>query len=223
MNPVRVANPRPASMAIHATSTRELARIRGLRADTLFVMPCTDLPLGRRAATLMAQRAGSSCVLLLVEDQDRWGFVRIANEVFAITAGRYFGYVAQDAFAGRQWLALALKALQMPGKHLFGFNDGKWQGALAAFGLAERRWAAANTGGTLFFPGYQRHYADVELTMLAMGQGAYVHDPRSVLVEVDWDKDSSSVDPADRELYHQRASAGFDGRVRSPGLLQLFH
>lgn len=211
------------SPAISAITTRELTEGADLQADTLFVMPCTDVPMGRRAATLMVQRAGTPCQVLLVEDVDHWGFVAVANAAFAMSSSRYFGYVAQDAFAGRQWLARAIKALQTPGKHLFGFNDGKWQGALAAFGLAERHWAASTTGGLLFYPGYQRHYADVELTVLAMGQNAYAHDPYSLLVEVDWAKDGASVNAKDRALYRERAASGFDGRVHSSQLQQLFN
>lgn len=209
--------------AINAITTRDLSDGAGVQADALFVMPCTDVPMGRRAATLMVQRAGTPCQVLLVEDVDHWGFVAVANAAFAISSSRYFGYVAQDAFAGRQWLALALQALQRTGKHLFGFNDGRWHGALASFGLAERRWASANYDGEFFYPGYRGHYADVELTVLAMGQDAYTNDPRSVLVEVDWDKDSKRVNPIDRELYRRRANSGFDGRVQAPELLQLFH
>lgn len=209
-------------MSLHATTTRELAACRGLQADNLFVMPCTDLPMARRAATHMVQRAGCPCDVLLVEDQDRWGFVRITNAAFALTAGQHYGYVAQDAYAGRDWLALALAALQ-GGKHLFGFNDGKWQGALASFGLARRSWAQANYGGDFFHAGYRRHYADAELTLLAMGQGAYAHNPHSVLIEVDWAKDQAPVDAQDRALYRQRAAAGFEGRVRQRALQTLFH
>lgn len=210
-------------MRVQTVSTRDLADCRGLQAEVLFVMPCTDVPMARRAATLMAQRAGApGAYALLVEDLDGWGFIRIVNQVFANTMARYVGYVAQDAFAGRQWLALALDALQRPGKQLFAFNDGKWLGALASFGLARRQWASGNyDGGNFFYPGYQRHYADVELSLLAMNTGAYVHDPRSLLVEVDWGKDGAHVDAHDRALYQVRAASGFDGRVRSPELLHM--
>lgn len=209
-------------MHFQVVTTNELDACHGLQADVLLVMPCTDVPMARRAASLMAQRAGAPGHALLVEDLAGWGFIRIVNQVFRHTRGPYFGYVAQDAFAGRQWLALALEALQRPGKHLFGFNDGKWHGAFAGFGLAERGWAAHNyAGGEFFHPDYQRHYADVELSLLAMNEGAYIHDPRSLLVEVDWAKDSASVDAQDRALYQARAAAGFEGRVQSPELLQM--
>lgn len=209
-------------MQIQAVSTVDMAACQGLQAEVLMVMPCTDVPMARRAATLMAQRAGAAGQVLLVEDLHGWGFIRIVNHVFKTTLGRYFGYVAQDAFAGRQWLALALEALARPGKSLFAFNDGKWHGAFAGFGLAERQWASQNyPGGDFFHPGYTRHYADVELSLLAMSQGHYIHDPRSVLVEVDWAKDSAAVDPQDRAQYRRRVAAGFEGRVTKPELLNL--
>lgn len=209
-------------MRFQLVSTHDLQGGGDLQAEVLLVMPCTDVPMARRAATLMAQRAGAPGQLLLVEDLDGWGFIRIVNQVFGRTHGRYFGYVAQDAFAGRQWLALALDALQRPGKHLFAFSDGKWHGAFAGFGLAERAWAGRNYArGDFFHPGYRRHYADVELSLLAMSQGAYIHDPRSLLVEVDWAKDDARVDAQDRALYQRRAAAGFEGRVRSPELLHM--
>ncbi|MDP3702374.1 MAG: hypothetical protein Q8R72_15865 [Hylemonella sp.] len=209
-------------MSLQLVSTQDLDVCRDLQAEALLVMPCTDVPMALRAATLMAQRAGAPGHVLLVEDHDGWGFIRIVNLVFRRTHGRYFGYVAQDAFAGRLWLTLALDALQRPGKHLFAFNDGKWHGAFAGFGLAERDWASHNyTDGNFFHPGYQRHYADVELSLLAISQGAYIHDPRSLLVEVDWAKDKAHVDAQDRALYQARVATGFEGRVMSPELLQM--
>ena len=209
-------------MQIQALSTADMTACSGMQGDVLFVMPCTDMPMAQRAARHMAQRAGAPGQVLLVQDLHGWGFIRIVNHVFKATLGHYFGYVAQDAFAGRQWLALALEALKRPGKSLFAFNDGKWHGAFASFGLAERQWASRNyPGGDFFHPAYARHYADVELSLLAMSTGRYIHDPRSVLVEVDWAKDSTPVDQQDREQYKARAGAGFDGRVTSPELLSL--
>lgn len=209
-------------MSQQLMSTRDLADGLDLQVETLLVMPSTDIPMARRAATLMAQRANAPGHVLLVEDLAGWGFIRIVNQVFRQTRGRYFGYVAQDAYAGRQWLALALDALQRPGKHFLAFNDGKWHGAFAGFGLAERSWASRNyPDGDFFHPAYRRHYADVELSLLAISQGAYVYDPRSLLVEVDWTKDGAPVDAHDRALYRARAAAGFEARVRSPDLRQM--
>jgi hypothetical protein len=105
---------------------------------------------------------------------------------------------------------------------LFAFNDGKWQGMLASFGMVNRHWAEQNYNGDLFKPTYHRHYADVELTLLAMEQGMYRSDARSVLVEIDWEKELKSVDRQDRLLYRQRVATGFEGRVVNSKLLLLF-
>ncbi len=209
-------------MQVVQASTADLSTCTGLQSDVLLVMPCTDVAMARRAAHHMAQRANATGHVLLVQDLHAWGFIRIVNQVFQATQGRYFGYVAQDAFAGRQWLSLALDALQRPDKALFAFNDGKWHGAFASFGLASRAWASENyPGGDFFQPGYQRHYADVEISLLAMSQGRYIHDARSVLVEVDWNKDAAPVDPQDRAYYRSRAADGFEGRVTQPALLNM--
>lgn len=187
----------------------------------LMVMPCVDAAQGQRSATLAAARAGVDGLLLVVHDTQRVGFVAVANAALRQTQSPWVGYMAQDALAGRQWLALALRALEQQRASLLGFNDGKWHGQLAAFGLARRSWAASVYGGDLFFPGYQRHYADAELTLVAREQGVYAYEPASVLVEVDWDKDSRAVDAQDRRLFHERKATGFGGRVHQPGLLSL--
>ena len=92
---------------------------------------------------------------------------------------------------------------------------------MAGFGLAKRTWAQNNYDGNFFFPSYQRHYADAELTLLALQAGLYAYDANSVLIEVDWEKDQSAVDPADRALFAKRKLGQFDGRITSQPLLNL--
>ena len=209
-------------MQILSASTSDLSVCNRLQAEVLFVMPSTDMPMARRAAAQLAQRADAHGHLLIVEDQHGWGFIRIANAVFKATQSPYFGYVAQDAYAGRQWLSLALQALKQSGKSLLAFSDGKWHGAFASFGLAVRAWASQNyADGQLFEPGYRRHFADVEISVLAISQGHYIHEPRSMLIEVDWHKDSAPVDAQDHAHYRSRVAAGFEGRVTQPLLLNM--
>ena len=121
-------------MHILRATTGELSACKDLQSEALFVMPCTDMPMARRAAAQMAQRAGAPGHLLLLEDLHGWGFIRIVNHVFKATQGRHFGYVAQDAFAGRQWLSLALEAL-----------DRRWPGDFP--GAAEMRDAVQISRG----------------------------------------------------------------------------
>ena len=188
----------------------------------LVVMPFIDAAMAHRAAQLMARRAGVEGLLLCVHDTARIGFVAVANAVFARSIAPQFGYVAQDAFAGRRWLGLALEKLAEKEGGLLAFNDGKWAGVLAAFGLASRDWALGNYGGPLFFSEYQRHYADVELTLIAMQQRKFRFEPLAVLAEIDWEKDGLTVDAADRTLYYRRAQTAFEGKVTNPQLRRLF-
>ena len=249
-------------MDIKWLSAGELVRLTSLSKPELsppvlsssgpiMVMPYTQIEEAKRSLSLAGQRAGADIKGLLIgaEDSLGLGFIKVVNLIFKHTQSPWFGYMAQDAFAGRQWMELALKALsasitssisstsnyksppdratpeQAPGwggGKFLGFNDGKWHGALAGFGLASRAWADNNYGGDFFQPSYKSHYADTELTLLALQEGVYVYEPASLLVEVDWGKESSKVNPEDRALFKQRSLSGFDARVSEPRLLEMF-
>jgi hypothetical protein len=193
-----------------------------VESGPLVVMPFIDVDIARRSAIQLAGRAGATGTLLCVQDTKRLGFIAVANTVFRRSTAAQFAYVAQDAFAGRNWLAIATAALRDKDGGLLAFNDGKWAGSLAAFGLADREWAMGNYGGDLFFPEYRRHYADVELTLIAMQQRKFRFDPLSLLVEVDWDKESAGVHADDRLLYYRRGQTSFDRKVTSQALKRLF-
>jgi hypothetical protein len=198
------------------------AQLQKKSADVILVMPYLDQAMAERCADLMSRRAGTEGLIIAVHDTDRNGFIAVANRIFENTESEYFGYVAQDAFPGKQWLDLAVKTLRRQRASLLAFNDGKWKGALAAFGLAERKWARNNYEGMFFFPDYRSHFADVELTVLAISQKQYCYNANAVLVEVDWDKDKTSVNSSDKALYQLRKSDGFNRRVTSPALLDMF-
>lgn len=205
---------------------RSIAELQSLIQKPLSVkgvvlaLPFTQASQAQQAAKLMAQRANYPGLIISVHDEAGIGFNAIVNLVFKATQSTYFAYVAQDAYAGRDWLKLAVQALGEQ-KSLLGFNDGKWAGALAGFGLARRAWAEQNYQGDFFCPQYLRHYADAELTLLAMQAGLYVYEPNSVLIEVDWNKDRSAVDAGDRAVFMERKSHQFAGRITSPQLLNL--
>ena len=187
------------------------------------VMPYTDEALALQSGELAVRRASAKGLLLGIHDHQRQGFVACVNQAFAASESAWFGYMAQDAFAGRDWLALALQALHKQRGVLLGFNDGKWHGALASFGLANRSWALANyADGAFFYSQYVRHFADTELTVLARQVGGYVYQPDSVLIEVDWAKDATPIHAPDRAMYQQRLTLGFDGKVTAPALLAMF-
>ena len=195
----------------------------GSGADMLVVMPFIEPELARRSAQLLARRAGLKGLLYAVFDDRRAGFVAIANAVFRRAAAPCFGYVAQDAYAGRDWLKRGQLELSREDGGLLAFNDGKWDGSLAAFGLASRAWAINNYDGDLFMPSYRRHYADTELTLIAMQQRRLRYDAGAVLIEVDWTKEDQAVDAQDRATFKQRASTQYGGLVTDAVLLDLFH
>jgi len=190
--------------------------------DTLVVMPVIDLEMGKRSATLAATRANAEGVVLVVLDTARLGLVHIHNQVFKSTKSVYYAYLAQDAFVGREWLSLGLSALNQKTAGLLAFNDGKWQGQLASFGLARREWVKSIYPESFFFEGYKSHYADTELTLIAREQGRYAYDPNAVVMEVDWNKDTASTQQDDKSLFKLRAMQGFGGRVTTPELIGLF-
>lgn len=188
----------------------------------VMVMPYTDMAMARRTADLLVRRAACNGLLVAIRDDERAGFIHVSNRIFRATCSALFGYVAQDAFSGREWGKQVVSAFREPKYGLLGFNDGKWGGRLASFGVARRTWAERNYGGDLFFPGYQSHYGDVELTLLAIEQRAYIYDPNCVMIEVDYDKDAKASNPADKMVFAERQNSNFDGKVHDERLISLF-
>lgn len=216
------------ALVVWGTLSQLRARPAGQKIPTLPVvagLPWIHRDAAARTAQLMLDRAGVSpsiLTIVAIEDDLGEGPVTIWNEILARTRSSYFLYCAEDAFAGRAWLNVALQAMQQPGAGLLAFNDGKWFGQLAGFGLVRRPWLESIYQGRLFHPGYVQHYGDTELTLVARQQGALVYHPHAMLVEVDHAKDGKTVNDADRALFAQRAAAGFDGLVRDPTLLASF-
>jgi len=185
-------------------------------------MPFLNAARARRASHQLAKNAGCSGVLLAVHDDHREGFVKLINRAFASSQSATFAYTAEDAFAGRDWLATASRALERANAGLLAFNDGKWAGQMAAFGLADRRWAKSVYDGPFFFPEYQSHYADTELSVIARSQLKYCYDANAVLVEVDWEKESRVVNKNDRKIFNNRKLLNFGVQVSDKSLINLF-
>ena len=192
-------------------------------SDVVVVVPYVKRAQAARTCRILIDRAGSPVCLLPIHDDEQVGPLAIWNRLLQLTHNEYFAYVADDAFPGRGWLNIALQAMQRhPQAGLFAFNDGKWFGQLAGFGLVRRSWVKTLYDGALFHPGYHQHYADTELTLIARQQAALIHDPNALLVEVDSQKDKRLVNPADRLQFLERKKNGFEGRVTHPGLLGMF-
>lgn len=193
--------------------TSPQAALRTWRTDTaLIVMPFRDSTRAARAAGLMAMRACAPGLLLAVQD-DGEGFVSLVNRLFAGSASPFFGYVGEDAFAGRSWLRNAMDVMATRRAGLLAFNDGKHFGTLACFGLARRSWAQNVYGGPFFFPGYHGPCANAELSMIASGQRALAYAPDSVLLQMECERNAGDPDDADRRLLLERQALGFDGKI----------
>jgi hypothetical protein len=189
-----------------------------IEAPVVAVMPYLREDAARQAAELMVSRAGAPLLVLAVLDDERAGPMAIWNCAISLIRSPYFIYCAEDAFAGRYWLRYALQAMQQPGAGLLAFNDGKWFGQLAAFGLVRRTWLAPIYGGALFHPDYAQHYGDTELTLIARQQQALVYHPHALLIEVDYAKDRRPVNAADHHLFQKRSEHGFDNLVHDAKL-----
>lgn len=179
--------------------------------ETVVVMPSIDMDLAAKAARVMTERTEQNGLLIVAEDDLRLGFIMTANMVYAKTRSTYFAYTAQDAFAGQFWLDYGLHSLRTAGGGLLSFNDGRFFGKIAAFGLAERAWLQSVYGNLLFYPEYKKHFADTELSVIALHATKLVYNPNSILVEADYDKNHGKCDPEDEALYFRRAATGFGG------------
>jgi hypothetical protein len=192
-------------------------------SEVTILLPWTDRAQADAASALMLRRAGADCQVLCLEDDARSGPMALMNQVLTRLSADWVVYAAQDAFAGRGWLQYALQGVSTnPKAQLLAFNDGKWFGQLAAFGMVQRKWALSLYGSSLFHPGYRHHYGDVELTLVARQQQALAYHPHALLVEVDPQKDGRPVNEADRARFLSRAAEGFEGRVVDPALLKQF-
>lgn len=208
--------------SLFLNSADEMGGLHIPDADLLMVLPFVTPEAAARAARIICARAAAPGLLVAVHDDRREGFVAVANRVFRASRSRLFGYVAEDAFPGRQWGRRVLQAFDEPETRLLAFNDGKWSGLLASFGVARRCWANENYGGNFFHPGYLGHYADVEITLLAMSDGGYRYDPNCVMLEIDYEKDRKKTHEQDKVLFAMRKEGGLGGRVGDRRLLDLF-
>lgn len=200
----------------------DLSRLWPVEEQFILVLPYIDHERASKTIDILCSRAGIDGLIVAVHDAAREGFIAIANLVYRNSKSEFFGYLAEDAFPGRNWGKRALSALKDENAGLLAFNDGKWAGFLAAFGVARRSWADRNYCGDLFHPGYRSHYADAELTLLAMTGKAYRYDANCVMIEVDYDKDGKPTRPEDKRLFDERKKACFEGRVENPDLLNLY-
>ena len=175
------------------------------------VMPCIDAGLGMETAKVLLRRAGMPCTIFIVLDSLRQGFVRTLNDAAERISARYIVYLGQDAYPGRDWLNCAYQYMEESGKGLLGFNDGKWRGRIASFGMVRTAWVKTLYGGPVFYPGYRSHKADNELTVIARALDTYHYAPDCVVMDYDPQKDFGGSNPADDRVFKDRFIQGFDG------------
>jgi len=125
--------------------------------------------------------------MIIVHDTIRQGFVKSLNLIVSNINSEFIAYVAEDALAGRDWLKIAHKTLVQENKSVLAFNDGRFRGNLAAFGLVRKSFSEQFYGtGHVFYKGYNKHQADDELTLLAKLHDQLAFSPSALMVEADF-------------------------------------
>lgn len=215
----------PTTMDDWKRVTEEEYRFHGITPKVLVVMPSTNMEQARKAGEIMRRRAGADCDIAIVEDDSHFGFIKVLNMTVEQTDHKIIVYTAQDALVAENWLKEALIRMLTTNAGLLSFNTGKWNGQLASFGMVQREWVKNIYGGPIFFPEYNAHYADTELTQIAKQQNRYAYAEKAIMLEVDLDKalgGGKGVVKEDKKLYKKRKKAGFGGLVTSPDILDEF-
>jgi GT2 family glycosyltransferase len=178
------------------------------------IMPCIDIQQGLKTAYILNKRASIPAKIIIAHDTMKYGFIKTTNEIFKKINVKYVVFLAQDAFPGKQWLLHAFQTLEKTGKGLLAFNDGKWMGNLASFGMVRRSWIKSVYKNSLFFDKYISHAADNELTTIARATNEYIYNPNSVLIEVDYEKENKIYgNTTDRDKFISRCKNGFDRTI----------
>ncbi|MEX0679746.1 MAG: glycosyltransferase domain-containing protein, partial [Balneolales bacterium] len=216
-------SPASRSKAIDIIDIKEIRNYSYSGKDSVaIVMPCIDKEKGLITAQSLYRRAGMPCKIIIVYDSERCGFIKTLNDTCRQLDVRYVVYLAQDAFAGRNWLQQAYNTLEKTGKGLLAFNDGKWQGIIASFGMVRLSWVKSLYGDSVLFQGYKSHCADDELTAIARAADQHVYNPHISLIEVDHEKGmAGGGNISDRQLFFDRYAGGFDGLVPVDKLRQI--
>lgn len=168
-------------------------------------MPCTDRELGTKVIKQLSDNAGLEADYYLLMDDERKGFIYKINEFVANHKLIYdkdydfYIYTAQDAFGGKNWLLEGYNELNKTNKGVLAFNDNKWNGKLASFGMVR-----ASYKKPFFYAGYHSHYADTELSVVATLDNQLAYNPKAIMFEVDYDKKSKSVNKQDKALFKKR-------------------
>jgi hypothetical protein len=168
------------------------------------LMPSIDIEKAEKTLKQLQLRASFPASYYILEDIKRQGFIKTINEAVSHIKADYYVYVAEDAFAGLNWLYNGMNEISKKDAGLLAFNDGKNNGKLATFGLIRYSWVKQFYNGQLFYEKYHSHYADTELSMLATKYNKIAYNPHATLIEVDYEKETKSVNIEDKTLYSER-------------------
>jgi hypothetical protein len=194
------------------TKSSEFASFESLSHDeVVLVLPYIDHDLAVKVEEILRVRADHPGLLVLVDDDERMGFIQVANYVYMRSKSPFFGYLAQDAYPGMYWLEQGMNALKQSDGGLMAFNEGRFFGTVAAFGLARRAWLSSLYRNMLFYPGYKSQFGDTELSAIAFAQNKFVFNPNALLIEVDYEKHHRVNSKEDDALYKARLATQFDG------------
>jgi hypothetical protein len=178
--------------------------------EVVIVMPAVKMNVAKALAAVLTARANYPGLLIIAEDDRRFGFIYTANLIYRKTNSKYFTYIAQDSFPGKFWLAFAIETIKHAHSGLLAFNDGKWFGKVASFGLVDRNFTNSLYNNFLFYPEYIMHCADVELSILAQNTNNLAYNPNCIMLEVDYTRHLRWCNnKADDELFHRRQLQGF--------------
>lgn len=163
------------------------------------LMPCIDRVKGTETMKKLADSAGVEADYFLLMDDDRVGYVKKINEFVNNREYDFYVYTAQDAEPGENWLKIGLDTLQRTHKGVLAFNDGKWDGKLASFGMVRASYLRP-----FFEDCYKSHYADTELSVKAHLDNQLAYNPKAVLRESNEGKSNKNVSEDDRKTFKKR-------------------
>ena len=167
----------------------------------------------RELIPLLEKRAGVPVKVIPYEDTNRVGWVKLHNALSVSLDYDWYVYCPSDYFPGRDFIKIALETAKKYNKLMVGFNDGKWFGKNATAGIVNKKLIPKLYSGTIFYPKYEHHGADPDLTEKAMLLNEYVYAPEALLVEIDYKKDfidsNVRLNRRDVELYLKRKEQGF--------------
>ncbi|PWW40566.1 glycosyl transferase family 41 [Chromohalobacter israelensis] len=189
---------------------------------TIVIMPCIDIDLGLKTADILTRRAGTDIKIVIAYDSLRKGFIKTLNSIAKRCHVKYVVYLAQDCFPGRNWLALAYKELEQSNRGLLAFNDGKWSGKLASFGMVKKSWAHSIYDDEILSSFYHSHCADDEITLIARCNKELAYNPNITLIEIDYKKGmTGGGNLYDRNMFYSRAANFFGGKVEEKDLINI--